>query len=624
MTHSYDVRSSVPIRVYTPSFSRYIREHKVVDAAEATHYSLSGGKFKFTDGDEFLRLYANEHRLNHALFMIEKRTPVFRMHFDIDMVQAEPPSEQDVVQLVNLCTEVFKTFYPGITPKQATKMHLFHCVVLRAPSCPKRGWPGADDVEPPMVTKTGFHFLWPWLQVTQEQALRLRESCVASANNLLGARKTPSNPFYDVIDETVLLQNGLRMLGSDKCEPCGECKNKKQDRDTCTCAGWGYVQQFRPYELYRWVNGTGTLEPGKLKKLMNPEDPLTALQVCSIRCTDDKLVATPGYVVPALAPPCTGVEVLREKAAAQQKRQRKKQCPAAADDRELKDDKSANHILKKGTEIGVNTELVQKVQEFIRGMGPQWGSIQVKQFYMLQNASRYWVKVCGDGASYCTNVNRAHHSSSIYFNIDSTGITQRCYSKKEGVVNVACKSYASPVTPLPQLLLNALFTSPETLRRVESEREALEMPEPPAELIKSMTPDQIAAVKAGQRLALATKRKEALERERLAATSASSTATAHQIALERMKSKVAAPSTSVGSMGGGDFTVQEMKKMRCMEMVKMEKQRKEENDAALKRIRDEAFQGNMSPVVARTPGGAKPKKARTAKGAAASVTSGAA
>lgn len=604
--HPYDLPSPVPIRAFSSSFSNYAKLHRVEDASEATHYSLAGGKFKVPDEDEFLRLYTNELRLNHIMFMIEKRTPVFRMHFDIDMIQRTEPTEQEVVQLVNLCTEVFKTFYPGISPKEATKKHLFHCIVLRAPSCAKRGWPSVDEVEPPMVTKTGFHFIWPWLLVTQEQALRMRESCVASANNLLGQREAPSNPFHDVIDETVLLQNGLRMLGSDKCEVCTQCK-KKQDRSTCICGGWGHVQQFRPYELYMWLNGNGGVEPSKLKKLKNPEDPLTCHKACSIRSPD--AVPTPHYQVPALAPPCMGVEMLREKAAQQQKRQRKKQCPSAGDDRELKDDKSANRLLKKGVEIGLNTELVRMVQEFIRQLGPQWGSIQIKQFYMLQNAARYWVKVCGDGASYCTNVNRAHHSSSIYFNIDYTGITQRCYSKKEGVVDVACKTYASPVTPLPQLLLNALFTSPDTLKRVESEREGLIVPEPPAEMIKSMTPEQIAALKASQRLTLVTKRKQAEEQERLAATSASSTASAHQLALERMKTKVAA---AASAKAGGDFTARELNRLRCTDMLKLEKQRKEENDAALKRIREEAFQGNMSPVVPRV---AAPRK--RAKGTAA-------
>lgn len=609
MSHPYDVRSPVPIRVYTPTFSRYIKDHKVTEAAEATHYSLAGGKFKFSEGEQFLKLYANELRLNHAMFMIEKRTPVFRMHFDIDMVQRTEPTEQDVVQLVSLCTEVFKTFYPGVTQKQATKMHLFHCIVLRAPSCPKRGWAAADEVEAPMVTKTGFHFIWPWLLVTQEQALRMRESCVASANNLLGAREKPSNPYADVIDETVLLQNGLRMLGSDKCEPCGECKNRKQERDTCCCAGWGYVQAFRPYDLYRWVNGNGILEPGKLKKLMDPEDPLTALQVCSIRSAS--MTPTPGYEVPALAPPCSGVELLKEKAVQQQKRQRKKACHLTSDDRELKEDTSANRLLKKGTEIGTNTELVRKVQEFIRSLGPQWANIQIKQFTMLQNASRYWAKVSGDGASYCTNVNRAHHSSSIYFNIDSSGITQRCYSKKEGVVDVACKSFASVPTPLSQLLLDALFTSPETLRRVETEREAALMPDPPAELIKSMSPEQVEAIKAGQRLALATKKKEALEQERLAATSASSTATAHQAALERVKTRVAAVTAAAGNGKViGDFTARDLNKMRCIDILKIDRQRKEDNDAALKRIRDEAFNG-ISPVVARQTG-TRTKKAKAA------------
>jgi hypothetical protein len=58
------------------------------------------------------------------------------------------------------------------------------------------------------------------------------------------------------------------------------------------------------------------------------------------------------------------------------------------------------------------------------------------------------------------NVNRQHTSSNIYFQITPTGITQRCYCKKEtidGRLHGLCKEYASKEVPLTSTMKKTLF-----------------------------------------------------------------------------------------------------------------------------------------------------------------------
>ena len=57
------------------------------------------------------------------------------------------------------------------------------------------------------------------------------------------------------------------------------------------------------------------------------------------------------------------------------------------------------------------------------------------------------------GAWYCQNVNKAHGSSSVYFEIwEKLGVVQRCFSKK-----YECKQYRSPPVKIPASLHSVMF-----------------------------------------------------------------------------------------------------------------------------------------------------------------------
>jgi hypothetical protein len=599
----------------------------------ATHFSYAGAKYIIPDDKHkrWLQLYAHEMVTRASLFFVEKKTPVFRMHFDLDMIQPVAPTADEVLQLTTLMSAVMRTFYPVAKEEKEDKR--FMCIVLSAPSMPKRGWPTPQDPEGPYVQKTGYHLIWPFLFVNQEQALRLREACIAAANNHVGVRHPPMNPFSDVIDETVLLKNGLRMIGSDKLDPCSACKGKgKMVIDgrmlPCdACLGIKTTPQRRRYTVTMVVNAKGELDRETLEFLTDHEHAVDCVRLCSIRCF--KQHPSAGFTPPPLAAPCTGVEVLRREASRAARRK------GGGEERELGDEQSSNGALKDAESFDAQSTLGQMVQQFLRTrMAQEWANIELKRFFFLRKHNRYLIKVRGEGSSFCCNVHRAHTSSTIYFVVEPTGCTQRCYSKKEGTATVACKKYEGPLVALPKALMDALFAPKDqkevcpvscvtkvagTDLEVEPGMPVIVVP-PALACLATGAPipenaqisiardktvplkQQLWGLQAAQKLAAASRARLQKERE----------AGLHQSAREEQKrlndqvrqavKKKPAPTIV------GDFNSKEIDDMKAMDLVKLDRKRAEETAALVRRVREECFHGQLPPGVNEAP---KKKKRRT-------------
>jgi hypothetical protein len=600
----------------------------------ATHFSYAGAKYIIPDEKHkrWLQLYAHEMVTRASLFFVEKKTPIFRMHFDLDMIQPVAPSADEVMQLTTLMCAVMRTFYPVLKDDKEDKR--FMCIILSAASMPKRGWPTAEDPDGPYVQKTGYHLIWPFLFVNQEQALRLREACIAAANTHIGARQPPMNPFSDVIDETVLLKNGLRMIGSDKLDACSTCKGKgKMVVDgrmvPCdACLGIKSTPQRRRYTVTMVISSKGEVDQDTLDFLTDQEHAVDCVRLCSIRCF--KQHPTAGFTPPPLAAPSTSVEVLRREATKAARRR------GTGDDRELPDEQASNGALKDAESFDASSTLGQMVQQFLRTrMAQEWANIELKRIFFLRKHNRYLVKVRGEGCSFCCNVQRAHTSSTIYFVMEPTGCTQRCYSKKEGTASVACKKYEGPLVPLSKAITDALFAPKDakeispissvtmvagTDMRVEPGMPVIVVP-PALACLATGAPipesaniciardktvpvkQQLWGLQAAQKLAAASKAR--FEKERQAGL--------HHSALEEQKRLNDQVRQAVKKKSApiivGDFNSREIDNMKAMDLVKLDRKRAEETAALVRRVREECFHGQLPPGV-NDP--TKKKKRRTA------------
>lgn len=430
-----------------PSLFQWLAPFRVKDKGEeATHYCLVGGKYCIPQEKhgEWLEEYARHLQMSsEPVYFVERRTPLFRMHYDWDMIQSDVPSLQDVVGMVRICTAVFRRFYPD-----APEDSRFTAIVLRSPTMAKTVCAEGSSAQV-AVQKTGFHIIWPLLVVNQVQALTMREACVVELVRSLPPRVFPANSVEEVVDDCVLLDNGLRMVGSDKARQCDVCGGKgRVNGEHCMNCRYGRLPERRVYTPFCVVSDGGELDGDKLRVLQREENKLPLVSCCSIRSF--RTEPTPGYIKPALVPEVTPELVTKEKKRQAMQKQRLATGKPVCE--------SGIKWLSDATQIERSSVLFQQMQEFIQQkMGrPEWAQVQLKTFLFSPSACRYFIKVWSEGSRWCGNVGREHGSSTIFFVVTKNGVVQKCFSKKKAVEPHCC-NYASVAVKLTRVLHAVLF-----------------------------------------------------------------------------------------------------------------------------------------------------------------------
>jgi hypothetical protein len=126
--------------------------------------------------------------------------------------------------------------------------------------------------------------------------------------------------------------------------------------------------------------------------------------------------------------------------------------------------KSSSKKSKKGKSISEKNDRFSKIENFIkRNFKENYSKCSVKK--VTQNDHSFYVEI---DDNYCMNVGRNHTSSNIYFQIQPTGISQRCFCKKDttdGRLHGPCKEYASKEIPLSKTLKKQLFPDEITVSK---------------------------------------------------------------------------------------------------------------------------------------------------------------
>jgi hypothetical protein len=177
---------------------RWLKEHGYWitgkdDERTKTHYFLDGGKAAVPAeaSDEFLEVYSKS--LGTPQYVVESRTPLFRMFMDLDF---KAPEEVPNDLVLKICKAIFQhamTFFEG------TKSHL---IVCKAP---------ARMVKDSM--KTGVHVHFTDVFVTSGKAMAFRNACISE---FLKRPDMGDFKWQEVFDLTVFKSSGLRMMGSIK------------------------------------------------------------------------------------------------------------------------------------------------------------------------------------------------------------------------------------------------------------------------------------------------------------------------------------------------------------------------------------------------------------------------
>lgn len=181
---------------------------------QSTHFLLRGGQWDIPDeeNDNFLWHYAINILQNEDCSVVEKRTaPYFRYHLDFDFNDTSRIDLNSFKKYVEVVQEVLHVFYPH------SENMFFECTVSMA---------SYKDIAPksigsPNLVKSGFHVIFHNIWVDADKALAIRSHLIVLLRNRFGNREVAFvNDWEDIVDESIYVKNGLRMIGALKYHAC--------------------------------------------------------------------------------------------------------------------------------------------------------------------------------------------------------------------------------------------------------------------------------------------------------------------------------------------------------------------------------------------------------------------
>lgn len=145
-----------------------------------THVLMDGGILHVTPDrlNEFFSQYVQYITASKQIFVVEQKTPVYRLFVDIDYVDEEALTFENIQHIAHIiCDKV----------KALCKVPTTQCIVSVAKPKPKN-----------TEIKTGIHLNWPDITVNQEQALYIRDYIISQLSKVYSAKK-----WGKIIDSSV-------------------------------------------------------------------------------------------------------------------------------------------------------------------------------------------------------------------------------------------------------------------------------------------------------------------------------------------------------------------------------------------------------------------------------------
>ena len=402
------------------------RTHPGVELTHTLMDGYGGGRICLPDSaiDGFMAAYGIDLQSTLKLYVIERRTPIFKMHFDLDLKTLHDDAVTKALLQV-LQQEVSKF----VAPEMERETWAIACAVL-------------DDDQ---VTRTavGLHVVFPWLLVDTSQALWIRSSVICSLRQQFHALETD---WDSVVDVAVLTSNGFRMVGSDKCRDCTTCHNARDARPFCAdCCCQGRLPEGKIY----WPWETFPIEATSALRADIKSNKAHAVLMCSTRVPLSRQVATPRFTIPVGAPPPS----IRKKVSSAVSRIEDR-------DYELRESTPCNRRLRTEA-VDVSQELKDALRETLVHHSVKYSALEpvlLDRLLGVRQRASFSLKVRGFGCRYCQNKQDEHTQQAVYFIISRSGISQRCYSRKNLPRHSGlCEKYASPATCLLPSLIRLLY-----------------------------------------------------------------------------------------------------------------------------------------------------------------------
>lgn len=362
------------------------------------------------------------------------------------------------------------------------------------------------------IRKIGAHFIFPNIVCDLNHMLQIRERAV-----FLFKKHFPhavgASEWDDIIDIGIYTGNsGLRMPFSQKVETCKACHAGHRKRLKCLeCSNRPrvFVPQF--YRPVLWL-GTDHRHMNDVFTAMTRTVANTMMR-CSLR-QPTAYQCSFEFVRPESLGEYTGPRIVytvanpssensswtnskREELiqgqhhSAPTKKRKTDQSEAKLEPIAQEPNQSLASARRKILfEYGRGEPIVAEIERFLQTRThAEWRNITVAKVQTLEGRSgssnhiTHTVKVIGDGANFCLNVNREHNSSTVYFTITERGVFQRCFCKKQTldgrIMGVPCPNFVSQAFALQDShgteLYNKLFATSLVSRAAQSSNQIREI-----------------------------------------------------------------------------------------------------------------------------------------------------
>ena len=427
-----------------------------------------GGGFVLNSTEEmerqFLYKYATDIHNGMTHYVIERRTPFFHFHADLDIKRKDPMDDDNMVALMKDFFECAQKFYPSTTA--VSRFDMMVCTSIG------KG-------------KTGIHVNFPNLIVNQHQAIDIRNYYVSYLISKYGDMVGLQNSWEDIVDMCVYESNGLRMVGSNKTEDCPDCEGKRQKKTTdsprrnlcTTCGGRGKIDSGKVYKPWMYIrngqlheNWTVQVRRGLVYNIVDETTKRAVIELCSIRCpnvnesSSDFCISDEEMALMAAGKPRNKHSADDEKRP-QSPRERiyKPVDTELGTYRMTEEDVKGMNKWKQKQFIASRSEQFQQMQEYIQSKNfpSPWRKVSIHNMFTNPKKTYYVVNVRGEGQRYCLNNRKgSHKSNNVYFYVERSSIVQRCYCSCQTIENRKtgkCESFSSEPIPITTKLERLLF-----------------------------------------------------------------------------------------------------------------------------------------------------------------------
>jgi len=440
------------------------------------HGEYGGGFALDSTGEmerQFLHSYAFDIKNGITHYIIERRTPFFKFHADLDIKRKEPMDDENIVTLMVDFATCVRKFYPS-----TTAISRFDIVV-----CTSIG-----------IGKTGIHVIFPNLIVNQNQAIDIRNYFVSYLMSKYGDMVGLQNSWEEIVDMSVYESNGLRMAGSNKTEECPECKGQKRKkrgevdsprRNVCTkCGGRYRIDSGKVYKPWIYIRNnkvhdawTKILRMGYVYKITEGTITRAVIELCSTRCpnvnesssdfaiSDEDMINMTMKKTTNQSQSHSHSHSHEESKRPQSPRERiyKQVNTELGTYRMTEEDCKGMAKWKQKQFLQPRNEAFQLLQEFIQSKNfpSYWRALSIHSMFTNPKKTYYVINVRGEGQRYCLNNRKgSHNSNNVYFYVERGNIYQRCYCScqtTENRKNGKCENFTSESISLTTKIDKVLF-----------------------------------------------------------------------------------------------------------------------------------------------------------------------